>query len=637
MATSVNSSTSTLSSLSAKTGMAGLVSGLDTDSLVESLTSTSRSKIAQKQQSVQRLEWKQTAYRNVSKALKEFQSKYLDVLSTTNFRSASLYNTVKASTASTKISVSATSAATVGSIEISNVTQLATSQTITGVDGASEALTGNAAQVSDLLTSIGGTSKSFLLKMDGTVRTITLDQEFKNSVGVDGTGLEAALQNKITAAFGEKSAGVPVVDVSFVDGKIGFSSSGAQLTVSALNLDKDTITQLGFTDGQTDRLNTNKTLADLPLLKDDNAVNGEYKFTINGKNFSFKTTDSLSSVISKVNASDAGATMSYSTITDKFTLTAKESGAGDNILVEDTAGTLMNAFGLADLSTEPVGTSAKSEAGKNAILEVNGQSIVRTSNSIEVNGVKIQLLEKTATDEKLTISMSEDTTALKDTIKNFVTDYNNMMSMMNGLVKESADSDYAPLTDEQKEDMSEKEIEAWETKAKVGLLQGDSVLKGITSKMQSMMYGSAVSGGITLFNMGITSSGYSENGKLKIDEEKLDTALKTKGAEIKELFTASTTGLANQLNNVIDGATKTTGVKGSRGSLIELAGYESTLSNTENSITETITKTNKSITSLKTKLKSEETYYWNKFSALETALQQLNTQSSMITSFGSSS
>ncbi len=634
MATSVNSSTSTLSSLSAKTGMAGLVSGLDTDSLVESLTSTSRSKIAQKQQSVQRLEWKQTAYRNVSKALKEFQSKYLDVLSTTNFRSASLYNTVKASTASTKISVSATSAATTGSIEISNVTQLATSQTITGVSGASKTLTGGTAYDSTLLDGISGTtSKSFLLKMDGTVRTITLDQAFKDSIITDGLTVEEALQNKITKAFGEKSVGVPVVDVSFTDGKIGFSSSGAQLTVSALNSDTATLTKLGFTDGQTDRLNTSKTLADLPLLKGTNAVDGEYKFSINGKNFSFTTTDTLSSVISKVNASDAGVTMSYSTITDKFSLTAKESGAGDNIVVKETAGTLMNAFGLA--GTEDV--DMDTIAGKNAILEVNGQSIVRTSNSIEVNGVKIQLLETTATNEKLTISMSENTTTLKDTIKNFVSDYNNMITMMNGLIKENADSDYAPLTDDQKEDMSEKEIEAWETKAKVGLLQGDSVLKGITSKMQSMMYGSAVSGGITLFNIGISSAGYAENGKLKIDEEKLDTALKTKGSDIKELFTKETTGLANQLNSIIDGAAKTTGVKGSRGSLIELAGYESTLSNTENSITETITKTNKSITSLKTKLKTEETYYWNKFSALETAMQQLNTQSSMITSFGSSS
>ena len=636
MATSVSSSTSTTSPLSAKTGMAGLVSGLDTDALVESLTSSSRSKIAKKQQSVQKMEWKQSAYRNVSKALKEFQSKYLDVLSKTNFRSESLYNTVKASTASTKISVTATSAAAAGSIEISNITQLATSQTVTGFAGASKPLTGNAAttNISGLLSDITPTaSKSFLMKLDGKVRTITLDSTFVTEAGAAGVNIEAALQKKIDAAFGERSAGVPVVDVSWDGSKLGFSASGSQVTVNTLNADTS-LTQLGFTDNQTDRISTSKTLADISssLVKNLDA-GGEYKFSINGKDFSFASTDTLTTVMSKINSNDAGVTMSYSSITDKFTLTSKETGAGNNIDVQETTGNLMQTLGLA--GTEDVDMDTVS--GKNAVLEVNGQSIVRTSNLIEVNGVTIKLLEKTAADEKLTVAMSEDTTSLKDTIKSFVTDYNNMISLMNGLIKEDADADYPPLTDAQKEEMSEKEIEAWETKAKVGLLQGDSVLKGITSKMQSMMYGSAVSGGITLFNMGISSAGYSENGKLKIDEDKLDAALKTKSVEIKELFTAESTGLANQLNSAIDAAAKTSGVKGSRGSLIELAGYESTLSNTENSISETITKTNKNITTLKTALKKQETYYWNKFSALETALQQLNTQSSMISSFGSSS
>jgi len=105
MATSVNSSTSTMSTLAAKTGMAGLVSGLDTDSLVESLTSSSRAKITKQQQSLQLLEWKQSSYRGVSKVLKEFQSKYLDVLSAKNFRSAAMFNSVSATASSTKVSV----------------------------------------------------------------------------------------------------------------------------------------------------------------------------------------------------------------------------------------------------------------------------------------------------------------------------------------------------------------------------------------------------------------------------------------------------------------------------------------------------------------------------------------------------
>lgn len=628
MATSVNSatSTSTLSSLSAKTGMAGLVSGLDTDSLVESLTSASRAKIAKSQQKVQTMEWKQAAYRNVSKALKEFQSKYLDVLSTTNFRSTSMYNTVKSSSASTKISVSGTSAAMAGNITINKITQLATNQTVTG-DGASKPLSGSgAAETANLLAGIDvNNSKSFLLKMDGQVRTITLDNAFSAAASGSNDNFKAALQTKIDEAFGKKSTGEPLINVSMtVGGVLGLSAPGSQLTVNAIGGDTDTLSYLKLAEGQTDRLTTTAALNTLPLA-DTLGTNEVFNVKINSVDFSFNKTDSLVSIMNRINSSAAGVTMNYSSITDKFTLTSKTSGMGDNIVVEDTSN-LMASLGL-------TGTGAVKTDGLNAELTVNNQSIVRTTNSIEVDGVKIELLEKS--NDAITISSKADSTSLKDTIKSFVTDYNNMIEMMNKLVKENADSDYLPLTDDQKADMSEKEIENWETKAKIGLLQNDSILKGIASKMQTMIYGSAVSGGISLNDMGITSAGYSENGKLKIDEAKLATALETKGTAIQELFTTEKTGIAQQLNEIINGAAKTTGAKGSRGSLIEMAGYDSTLSDTENSITDSVTKTNKSITELKAKLKTEETYYWGKFSALETALQQLNSQSSILSQFSS--
>jgi flagellar hook-associated protein 2 len=625
MATSVNSSTSSLSALSAKTGMAGLVSGLDTDSLVESLTSASRARITKSQQKVQTMEWKQAAYRNVSKTLKEFQSKYLDVLSTTNFRSTSLYNTINASSASTKISVSSTSAASAGNITLNKITQLATNQTVTGNNSASKPLNGSAiADTPGLLTGISeGVSKSFLLKMDGQVRTITMDNDFKLDAGTNG--FEAALQTKIDEAFGKKSTGESLINVSMTDSILGLSASGSQLTVNALNGDTTTLDYLKLTDGQTDRLTTTAALETLPLAA---ALDGSdvYNVKINSVDFSFNKTDSLVSIMNRINSSAAGVTMNYSSITDKFTLTSKTSGMGDNIVVDDASGNLMESLGL-------FGAGSVTTDGLNAELTVNNQSIVRSSNSIEVDGVKIELLE--TSDEAITISSKTDSTSLKDTIKSFVTDYNNMIEMMNKLAKENADSNFPPLTDEQKADMSEKEVENWEKKAKIGLLENDSILKGIASKMQSMIYGSAVSGGISLYDMGITSAGYSENGKLKIDEAKLTTALETKGSAIQQLFTTEKTGIAQQLNEIITGATKTSGAKGSRGSLIEMAGYESTLSDTENTITVSVTKTNKSIAELRTKLKTEETYYWGKFSALETALQQLNSQSSILAQFSS--
>jgi flagellar hook-associated protein 2 len=123
-----------------------------------------------------------------------------------------------------------------------------------------------------------------------------------------------------------------------------------------------------------------------------------------------------------------------------------------------------------------------------------------------------------------------------------------------------------------------------------------------------------------------------DNGKLKIDETKLKTALETKGSEIREFFT-SEKGLGNALNEVILGATKTSGVKGTRGSLIEAAGMDNTTSNTENSIYEQIKRINKNIKTLKIKLEDEESRLWSKFTYMETIISNLNSQSAMLSGF----
>ena len=430
----------------------------------------------------------------------------------------------------------------------------------------------------------------------------------------------------VSAAFGVKSADVPMVNVTLASDQLTFSTatSGSKLTVNALNSDTETLDFLGLKDGQTDKLNVGTALKDLPFAGALETDGGKIKFKINSVDFTFEETDSLSTVMSRVNSSTAGVTLEYSSISDKFTMTSKTSGVGDNIDISETGSNLMTLFGM-------TGANSVEAAGQNAILEVNGQQITRTSNSIEIDGVKVELLAEST--NSINISKKSDTTALKDTIKNFVTDYNNMITMMNGLVKETKDANFQPLTKEQKAEMSETEIKDWEAKAKTGILSGDAILKSITSKMQTMMYGSAVEGGIGLYSIGITSAGYTENGKLVIDEEKLNAALETKGVEIQELFSKETTGLASQLNSVIDGAAKSTGVKGSRGTLVEMAGYESTTSDTENSITTSIKKMNETIARLKEMLKSEETRYWSKFTALESAMANLNVQSSMLTSF----
>ena len=633
--TSVGSSTSTISNLSAKTGIGGLVSGMDIDELVESLSATSRQKIVKQQQYLQKLNWKQTAYRSVTSKLTEFQGKYLDILSSTNIRSEAMFNAVKVASSSDKVKVAATSSATAGSITINSVTQLATQQTAKSNSTVSKALAGkmksaeagimSSEDIDNLLADIGG--KSIRLTLDGKVKTLTFDETFVNSVNGNKTseGLKNAFQTAVDTAFGVTDPDDRILSVEVSNDQLTFSAAaGSKVTVNSVGDDSETLTNLGFAAGQSNKLTLSAPLKDLYFESGLDDVDS-YKFSINNVEFSFSKDDSLYTVMSRINSSKAGVTVSYSSITDRFTMTANESGAGNKIDISETDGNLMTAFGL----TEEAGVDVTS--GVNAILTVNNQEIIRSSNTMDIDGVRVTISEKTT--EPTTITMTEDASDLMDTIKGFVENYNTMMDYINGLTKEKIHSDYPPLTDSQKNEMSESQIKDWEEKAKSGILRGDSILRNITSKLHTVMTGLSV-GGISLSSIGITSAGYGENGKLKIDETKLMDALKTKGTEIKELF-ASDKGIGEKLNEIITDATKTSGVKGTRGTLVEVAGVESTLSDTENSIYEQIKRTNKTITTLQARLSSEESRLWSKFTAMETALNNLNIQSSMLMQFSS--
>ena len=489
---SVSSSTSssTLSSLTAKTGIGGLVSGMDIDEIVESLTATSREKITKQQQYLQKLEWKQTAYRSVTTALKEFQSSYLDVLSSTNFRSTSFFNTSKASSSSDAVSVTATGSATAGAITIDSITQLATYQTVKAVSSASKPLT-SSKTVSDFIAGLEA-GESISITLDGRVKTITFDSDFVTAVTADPSTFETEMQSLVDKAFGAtgESDRVITVDVDS-DDLLTFSATGSKITVNSVGTDSTTLTDLGFTSGQSNSINTGASLSDLTLATDLTGSNQVFK--INGVTFNFSSTDTMATIMEKVNSSSAGVTMTYSSITDKFTLTANESGSGDNIVISEISGNLMTALGL----TEDAG--AQVTAGVNAVLSVNGQTITRSSNTFEIDGAKVTLNETTS--EAVTITMTEDASSLSDTINKFVEDYNSLIDLINGLVKEEVDSDYAPLTDEQKEEMTESEIAAWEKNAKSGILRGDSLLRNISSKLQSAVTGLSVNG-FSLYSMG---------------------------------------------------------------------------------------------------------------------------------------
>ena len=629
-----STSTTTTSSLTAKTGMGGLVSGMDIDALVESLSAASRNKIIKQKQSIQLFEWKQTAYRSASTVLKEFQAKYLDVLSKTNMRSEAFFKTTSSTSASDAVTVSASSSAFTGKITVNSISQLATNQTVKTNGDVSKALSGKMTSavagtmtetdIESLLTGLSG--KSILMNLDGQSKTITFDSTFIDSVTASKTTatLQSSMQDLVDKAFGVTDPLKRVATLDIQNDQLSFSAIGSKLTLSSVGTDTATLGLLGFESGQSNKIALTNSLEDASFKTTPTEGVEDFKFSINAINFSFSKGTSVSSVISEINSSNAGVTLSYSSITDQFVMTAKQTGAGDNIVISETSGNLMAAFGL---SSDPV--ISENTAGLNAILSVNGQSITRSTNTIDIDGVNVTLVKETAT--AFDITSTSDASSLVEPIKTFVADYNTLIESFNKSLKETINRDYPPLTDVQREEMSETQIKAWEEKAKSGLLRGDSILRGISSKLQSAMAGISIDG-TSLYSLGITSAGYTENGKLQIDETRLKSALASNPDGVRDLFT-SAGGLGETLNTIINNAIKTTGPKGTRGSLTEAAGVAATTSDTQNYLTEQIGKSNKNIITLTLRLEAEETRLWRSFSAMESALSSLNNQSSYLSQF----
>ncbi|MDD2295980.1 MAG: flagellar cap protein FliD N-terminal domain-containing protein, partial [Eubacteriales bacterium] len=376
-----------VNTLSAKTGIGGLVSGMDIDELVFNMTATSRSKITKQQQKIQKLEWKQTAYRSTAKALKEFQSKYLDVLSPTNFRSSGFFNTVKASSSSAAVSVSSTSSSVEGTVIIDSIAQLATKQTARSSVPATKAFSGtlSTTDMTALMADISG--KTIGLQLDGSLKTITFDSAFADSLGSEPTEADfaAALQTAVDNAFSIKDVNDRVIDVSVHEGVLSFTAVGSQLSVKAIGGDEEILSNLGLVAEQSNFLSSSKSVKDLGFATALEPLD-TFKFTINSVAFEFSSDDSLSTIMNRVNSSDANVTLSYSSISDKFTLTSNTTGIGENILIEETEGNLMSAFGL----TADAG--AEMEYGKNAILYNNGTKIIRSSNRFQIDGIDIELM-----------------------------------------------------------------------------------------------------------------------------------------------------------------------------------------------------------------------------------------------------
>lgn len=358
--------------------------------------------------------------------------------------------------------------------------------------------------------------------------------------------------------------------------------------------------------------------------------------TIDGNKLSFNKTDSLESVMSKIEA-ETGVSLTYNALTEQFKIESGESVDTIKFGNDPKTQDFLNTFGFITGKSDD---GSKYTSGQDAVIMVDGVETTRSSNDVNLDGLKITLNKTTVTKDDagndvynpVKVSSAYDTSAMVNKIKDFVKDYNDLISELNSQINTTRSktgskgnySYYEPLTDAEKKEMSDDEIKKWEEEAKKGLLYNDTAIRSLVSNMRSTLYNKVtLSDGkeMALFMMGITTtSDYTQGGKLEINETKLEEAIRTNGDAIKEFFTKAEKGLGDAMKKVLDGAV------GSKGTLRNKAGIVGTASVNENSLSKTIKQLNEQIEKEKTRLADKENYYYKLFSNMESAVSKSNNQ-----------
>jgi len=647
--------------------ISGISSGLDTEKIISDLMKVERSPLDRLERKKQLAEWKRDEYRNAANLIRGLKDEYFNITkSSTYLLSQSSYKKYSAvSSDDSAVTASAGANAMAGTYEIT-IHNLATADEAISNGTVSAPLQSSLNLSGDDISKANG--KNVIVVIDGMAKKITMGSSTQN---ISINDLVKDIQEQINISFGiigqdDDGKNIGKVRVgSTEDGRITFETTeegGANRITILSDSSNDGLSYLKISSGSSNRLNVNETLESLASKfagSEEQALtfndDGALKFSINSKEFTFSKTTSLSSMLNTINSdNDAKVTMIYDEITDKFRLTSKELGAGNNLVIAQTGG---NFFG--NVSRIDIGSIATGEIygtkGVDATVKLggtDGATIKRGSNSFNVNGITYNL-KKADVGKTHTIKVDNDIDGVFNNIKGFVDKYNELIDTINGKLSEKYDREYQPLTDEEKNTLSEKEVEKWEQRAKTGLLRNDALLGDMVLDMRKALFDGIKDVNINITSIGITTGRYEEKGKLKIDEQKLKEALKDNPDSIANLFGKKSdkypsykrtmtpeertiryneSGLAQRLFDIVENnITTMRDEDGKKGFLLEKAGIEGDASEFSNSIYNEIIGYDKSIDSLYNKLIQKENSYFMKFAAMEKILGQMNAQSNWLT------
>ncbi|CAH0231878.1 flagellar filament capping protein FliD [Priestia megaterium] len=594
--------------------VSGLASGMDIDQIVSDLMKAERMPIDKMKKQKQTLEWQRDDYRSMNLLLSEFNNLAFNMTLQSSYSSKTV-----SSSDETKVKAAATSSAANASYTLSNVTMATAAQSIsTSIDSSMDPTKSLWSQRGSMDSSVwtektveqaaitlsADTSTVKLAK--GAISAVNQNTGTLNSISVttDGTSKEY----KVTIGTKAETLGS---DEVFINEDTGEMTFGTTLTSGS------TIEAFSY---QQNVLKFSITTYDSNGKATGDNTDGSTPFEFDGST-------SLNTLLTQISNSKVGISAFFDEGTNKVVMTRKDTG---NLSSADSADGSNMVFsggfltGFLQLAGDAKGTDAK--------FTLNGLETTRKSNTFTTGGVTYTLQNNFTGDVR--VNVSNDTQKVFDTIKDFVTKYNELIEKINGKITEERDRNYQPLTDEEREKLTDKQAEQWDVKAKSGLLKGDSILSSGLNQMRSNWYASVsgVSGGFSqLTDIGIsTSANYSDRGKLVIegDGTKLKEAIEKDPQSVMDLFmkSGSTTSEKGIVRRLRDTITQTV-------SKVEQRAGRSTWTSEQFLLGRNLKSVNSQITSFESRLTQVEDRYYRQFTAMEKAIQNANAQSAQLSQY----
>ncbi|MBQ9589594.1 MAG: flagellar filament capping protein FliD [Butyrivibrio sp.] len=369
-------------------------------------------------------------------------------------------------------------------------------------------------------------------------------------------------------------------------------------------------------------------------------VGDKIKFAIGGDEsdvleVSIEEGDTVDSILSKLkNASSSGTgtklNFNYDENNGRFFVSSKEAGKAASFeVLESTAMTKLGLTVKSDGSNYIAGTSAE--------IVLNGETYTSDSNTFEINGLTITANEVAS---GITLTTKQDTSGIYDNIKTLIKDYNALMKEFATLYNADKASKYKMLTDDQKEELSDKEVEEWENKIKEGLLSKDETIGTIRNAMRDVMGSSfnitmkdGTTKSLSLASFGITTGSYfsteeNERDVLHIDGDPDDTSTSGNTDLLKQMISTDPQAVQDFFMNL------SKSVYSSLSNLMKGTEYSSSFTIYEDKLMASqYSAYNTKISDAQSALEAAQDKLYSKFSKMETALSKINSTSGSLSGF----